>query len=387
MTEITLATAPAVLRQIADLLEAQQTTTTTTPQPVETIRFPTGPIKTRLPWGAHPSGIQWETIARWEPRFTNAVKEVGATYHPLLLACFAIIETGGQHYTTGLMTGTAAEVVRGRSDNRSVGILQIRADLHDPGQTWGALHPNGNILLGATLLDRWIRETGSWEAALAQKWHPGTDPSSGVDENAYVQAVRALIAEAKGETTTTPAPSAGKSYQVVGTARTVRLPFPLKQAIIPTRQTNQRPGIRMTPDRYVQHDTGNRSVGANALMHQRYLHNGAEGQQLSYHFTVDDREAWQMLPVNEVAWHGGDGDGPCNFRGLSCELCINADGNEAKARENAAILAAELMNALGINSLKKHQDCSGKWCPQDMLNEGYWPTFVQRVSDLRKARK
>jgi hypothetical protein len=184
----------------------------------------------------------------------------------------------------------------------------------------------------------------------------------------------------------------GKEYSVSGTSARVVLPFPLKQAIIPASQTNQRPGITMSPDRYVQHDTGNRGVGANAVMHQRYLAQGApdnygNSQQLSYHFTVDDKEAWQMIPVDEVAWHGGDGGGPCNYKGISCELCINADINEPKSRENAEILAAELMNALGITSLKKHQDCAGKLCPQDMLNEGYWPTFVQKVTALRASRK
>lgn len=187
---------------------------------------------------------------------------------------------------------------------------------------------------------------------------------------------------------TTPTPSRiGTPYSVAGTSKQVILPFPLKQAIIPTGQTNQRPGYTMIPDRYVQHDTGNRSVGAGAARHKNYLHEGAEGQLLSYHFTVDDKEAWQMIPVNEVAWHGGDSDGPCNMRGISCELCINADINEPKSRENAEILAAELMNALGIGSLKKHQDCSGKHCPGDMLNDGYWPTFVQRVTALRESRK
>lgn len=28
-----------------------------------------------------------------------------------------------------------------------------------------------------------------------------------------------------------------------------------------------------------------------------------------------------------------------------------------------------------------------KYCPQDMLNDGYWSTFVQRVNRLRASRK
>jgi len=207
----------------------------------------------------------------------------------------------------------------------------------------------------------------------------------------YLDETVARLNRYYGVTTTSPPPPppsrTGTPYSVAGMTGTVILPFPLKQAIIPERQTNQRPGHFMRPDRYVQHDTGNRTRGANAVMHKNYLHNGAEGQQLSYHFTVDDKEAWQMIPVNEVAWHGGDSGGPCNYKGISCELCINADINEPKSRENAEILAAELMNALGITQLNKHQDCAGKYCPQDMLNDGYWSTFVQRVNSLRASRK
>lgn len=179
----------------------------------------------------------------------------------------------------------------------------------------------------------------------------------------------------------------GNPYSVAGMSEKIILPFPLKIALVPPSQTKQRPGIAMVPDRYVQHDTGNRNAGANAEMHKNYLLNGAEGQTLSYHFTVDDKEAWQMIPVNEVAWHGGDGNGPCNYKGLACELCINAGINEPKSREYAAILAAEIMNVLPLAILNKHQDCKGKWCPQDMLNDGAWPWFVERVSALRKERR
>lgn len=193
-----------------------------------------------------------------------------------------------------------------------------------------------------------------------------------------------------------PTPRTGTAYQLVGSGKDVILPFPLKQGIIPRSQTNQRPGITMVADRYVQHDTGNREVGTGAQMHMQYLRNGAEGQQLSYHLTVDDKEAWQMIPVNEVSWHGGDGGGPCNMRGISCELCINADINEAKSRENAEILAAEVMNALGLTVLWGHTDCCANagnpagchsGCPTDMITDGYWPRFKQRVTALRASRR
>ena len=173
----------------------------------------------------------------------------------------------------------------------------------------------------------------------------------------------------------------------------VAVPFdvPFRIALLPTSQKNQRPGTKMVPDRYIQHETGNPNPGANAEMHMRYLQNGApdnagRSQQLSYHFTVDGDEVIQLLPLDEVAWHGGDGTGPCNYRGISCELCIEDNNrNKVKARANAEKLAAAVMTAMGITILEQHHACSGKDCPAFMRKEGYWSTFTSNVSRLRSG--
>ena len=171
------------------------------------------------------------------------------------------------------------------------------------------------------------------------------------------------------------------TVQLAGMSTPITVSFPVTVAILSATQKNQRPGIPMIPAYYTQHDTGNRNAGADALMHLRYLQNGAEGQTLSYHLTVDDKQAFQMLPLNEVGWHAGDGSGPGNYTSIACELCINAGQDEAKARANAEELAAAVMKGLGLplNRLVQHFKWSGKNCPQDMRSDGYWPTFVQRV--------
>jgi hypothetical protein len=367
------------------------------PQPGIVRRFPSGNIKTKGPGGRDLSHISWSTVSRWDPLFAEAEATEKPAFDRLLLECFAVIESEGNHYTTGGLTGRDQDVIRGHGDPRSRGLLQIRHDLHDPQMT--QLGSAAHIRLGTQLLSQWIKSEGSWEAALANKWHPGTDPVSQTTRDEYIRTVRDLIAEVKASWDIPPVtppsggqPSPGKNYAVAGLANPVVLPFPLRQAIIPVGQTRQRPGIKITPDRYIQHDTGNRNPGMGARSHKDYLHSGApdnygNSQTLSYHFTVDDKEAWQMIPFNEIAWANGDGAGPCNYKGVSCELCINSDIDEAKSRENAEILCAELMNAGALVTLNKHQDCSGKFCPQDMLQDGYWPRFVQRVSALRKERK
>lgn len=166
------------------------------PPPTDRILFPTGMIQTRMPNGA-PS-IPWSQVSRWEPLFTRVVTEGGYTYHPLLLALFTVVESRGNQYTTGQMTGTRDQVVKGKGDARSIGLLQIRLDLH-AGNLPGVdgYTPEGNLRLGALLLDRWIKSEGSWEAAVANKWHPGTDPASKVDQDEYIRFVREAIAEVK----------------------------------------------------------------------------------------------------------------------------------------------------------------------------------------------
>lgn len=366
-----------------------------TPPPAESVMtFPAGTIKTIAPNSSLPYGLPWTQVARWEPLYTRAGKEFGVA--PLLLAAFSIIETNANHYTTGKRTGTKSEVIVRKADAfdqvPAIGIMQIKLGYHDPNDEFNGWMPEGNIRLGAKLLAAWIKSEGSWEAALTNKYFPGDDAGSGITQREYIRAVRGLIAEVKASWPTEPAPS-GSAYAVAGTSSTITLPFPLNVRLIPAGQTHQRPGIAMRPDRFIQHETGNPNPGANAFMHMQYLHNGAEGQQLSYHFTVDDEVAYQMLPVDEVAWHGGDGAGPCNFKGLSCELCIEhpvGSPQDTRAQENAAILCAELMNALGIESLKPHIECIGTdhHCPDRILNQpGGFQGFVNRVSVLRKERK
>lgn len=166
------------------------------PPDAAAIKFPTGPIKTKGPKGQ--SLGNWDDIARWEPQITNAVKEAGNTYGPLLLACFAVVESAGNHYTTGSTIGTPDQVVTGGGSPPSKGVLQIVCGYHGnavPGAD--CMTPEGQWRIGAKLLAGWIKSEGSWEAALANKWHPGTDPGSGYTPQAYIDTVRKLIAEVK----------------------------------------------------------------------------------------------------------------------------------------------------------------------------------------------
>lgn len=191
-------------------------------------------------------------------------------------------------------------------------------------------------------------------------------------------------------------PDGWKLYDVAGLDTKIALPVPLIIDLIPTSQTNQRPGIkRRTPGYWVQHETANYAAGADAAMHNRYLHNGAEGQQTSFHFTVDDGVIYQMIPIDEVTWQSADGAGDGNMSGVSSELCVNRGINTAKARNNAEALAGGVLGALGLGSdrTKRHWDFNFNnlpsqrhHCPDEIMNDGYWPTFVENVGKIIAGR-
>jgi len=192
-------------------------------------------------------------------------------------------------------------------------------------------------------------------------------------------------------------PTGWKLYRVAGLSEQIALPVPLIIDLIPPTQTLQRPGIRrQQPGYWVQHETANSNPGADADMHRRYMHNGALGesgqpQTLGYHFTNDDHQIFQMVPIDEVTWQAADDAGPGNMSGISNELCINQGIDHAKARHVAEALAAGVLGALGLGAdrVKRHWDFNFNnspdkrhHCPDLMMNENYWPTFVENVGKL-----
>ncbi|WP_313429979.1 N-acetylmuramoyl-L-alanine amidase [Siminovitchia terrae] len=147
------------------------------------------------------------------------------------------------------------------------------------------------------------------------------------------------------------------------------------QRIIPKGQKNQRPGFSMTPKYITVHQTANKSKGANAEMHARYLLNGGGGRVVGWHFTVDDHYIYQHLPCNESGWHAGDGSGPGNRQSIGIEICENVDGDFQKAVKNAQWLIMKLMTDHGISAdcVVPHKHWSGKNCPSTLLLG--WQTF------------
>lgn len=125
------------------------------------------------------------------------------------------------------------------------------------------------------------------------------------------------------------------------------------------------------------HDTANPRPSADAEMHARWLKNVESGdsQDISIHFFVDSDSIVQCIPVDEVAFHAGSHKG--NYNTISIEICEN--GDRAKAEANAQVLAAALLQTHPGLLVFKHQDWTGKFCPNVILRRGGWETFKEGI--------
>ena len=151
---------------------------------------------------------------------------------------------------------------------------------------------------------------------------------------------------------------------------------------------NRRPGLPMTPTTITIHNTGNPS--STARNERAWLTNPANDRTASYHIVVDEREAIECIPLNEVAWHAGDGNGDGNRKSIGIEICES--GDYAKTLDNAATLVAKLLKdrGWGVDRLRRHFDWSGKICPRLMYDSGRWTgwtAFNNMVRDKLKSVK
>lgn len=155
----------------------------------------------------------------------------------------------------------------------------------------------------------------------------------------------------------------------------------IKQAFIAEGRTN-RPGIA-NPCKYITiHNTGNGAEGADAAAHAKYLQ--TVNDQVSWHYTVDDKEIYQHLPDNETAYHAGDGKGDGNRKSIGIEICDNPDGDLLKATDNAVKLVARLCKKHNIPPVNvvQHNHWSGKNCPVELrAGKPYsWDVFIGKVA-------
>lgn len=160
----------------------------------------------------------------------------------------------------------------------------------------------------------------------------------------------------------------------------------ITEQYIPKGNKN-RPAHPMSPKYITIHDTGNASKGAGAKNHAIYAGRGAN--EVGYHFVVDDKNIYQLLPLTENAWHAGDGgSGTGNRQSIAIEICENPESNRTTAEKNAQQLAAYLMKKYGIptSNIKQHHDWNGKNCPHIIrARKNGWNDFIAAIKKEYEA--
>lgn len=153
----------------------------------------------------------------------------------------------------------------------------------------------------------------------------------------------------------------------------------LRQQFITPRK-NTRPQLKLLSVKgIVMHYTA--TPKATAQNERDYFNNGAGGRSASAHIFVDKKEAIQIIPFSEVAYHANDHscrvpqlkatasyyeNGGANLTAIGVEMCIEKDGSlhpdtVARAVEVVAYLCK--MYSLDETDIFRHYDVTGKNCP------------------------
>lgn len=165
-----------------------------------------------------------------------------------------------------------------------------------------------------------------------------------------------------------------------------------RQNLVDSSKYNIKAPYSMTAKMVTFHNTDNEVSAWNEIAHMKSNNN-----QTSYHVAADESEIVQGLPFNRNGWHCGDGaNGYGNRNTIGWEICRNYDRTRrttnlidplkymyTQAELNTIKAAPVLFEKLGlvatVNTVKKHQDWSGKNCPSKILNENRWKAFQAAV--------
>ena len=172
----------------------------------------------------------------------------------------------------------------------------------------------------------------------------------------------------------------------------------LRQLIVPPGRYGRHIEFPLHATYITIHSTDN--TGATALQHARGMAVGAFRARtkwnrtgyMTWHFTVDDVQAIQSLPLNIQGEHA-DHDGPGNTTSIGIEICEFRDpARQAAAIDRAARLTAWLMHEKGIpldhvvphyHWPQWHFHGNQKNCPRILLEHGRpgprWDAFLQRI--------
>lgn len=155
---------------------------------------------------------------------------------------------------------------------------------------------------------------------------------------------------------------------------------------IPTSTpNNRRPGHKLTPTTITIHNTANPTSTARG--ERNWLTNPDNDATASYHIVLDDKETIESLPLNESAWHSGDGSGVASGNRTSIGIEICESGDYARTLTRAVELVAKMLKerGWGVDRLRRHFDWSGKICPRLMYDGGSWAGWIDFKEKVKSA--
>lgn len=141
------------------------------------------------------------------------------------------------------------------------------------------------------------------------------------------------------------------------------------------------PYQKITPTSITIHNTDWISVASSTTPAEQYTRATVNDnlKDVRIHFYVDDKCAWQNLPLDLMSWHSGTNEGNRTSISIECIMSPNYNATDKKSEDNAAKLAAYLLKkyGFGIDKMVTHKYWSGKQCPLYILP--HWNDFVAKV--------
>lgn len=194
-----------------------------------------------------------------------------------------------------------------------------------------------------------------------------------------------------------------EGYQTVLTKNIGYLPFYMMEEVKTTVDivpdgSPLKPSRKRTSTNYITlHNTGMAHPTATAKGLNEYIH--TTDRIASWHFSIDDYEAYQELKLDEVGWHAGDGSttygmihysesaskwciGGGNNNSIGIEMCVYAGCDFNMVMRNTAKVVSKLlvMYNLTPSDIRQHYDFSGKNCPQVIREAGRWTEMIELIS-------
>lgn len=176
----------------------------------------------------------------------------------------------------------------------------------------------------------------------------------------------------------------------------------IRKSIIPKTNRNYQ-NVQLNPGNLwiTIHETGNTSPGADARGEESFMWSGGGPETVSYHLTVDHREAIQLLPLNIIGWHAGDGADNRNidigaYASIAIEVCVgDNNAHKEQTRKNLIELLVAILTGdsrfewagvdyrrFSVDRIAPHKKWSSysKDCPHFMLADGYFNRIPSLVN-------